>query len=197
MRCSLEYVGQRAVDNALLQHVGIHHQVQQRAFDDGVAAPFDEAERAKLPQVHVHAGFLADFVAEIGQQRLVGNADRRVLRPWQRLVLAEHVVLVLLGMLMRFLPLAFGQDDQRPQHDEQRNAVARQSEIIVLPDIARAEDSRLDLARQRQCHVVSIDIVEQLQAAGSKAGVEIGAKQFIRQGTLDQLVVAPQGLMRQ
>ena len=77
-RRALEHVGQSAVDDAFLQQVGVHHQVEQRAFQDHVAAPLDEAELGQQAQVHVHARLLAQLVAEVRQQRGVGNADRGV-----------------------------------------------------------------------------------------------------------------------
>jgi len=100
-------------------------------------------------------------------------------------------------MLVRFLAFALGQDDLRPQHHQQSHAIARQTEIIVLPDVARAENLRLDGARQGQSHVVGIHVVEQLQAAGQQARIDLGAEQLVGQHTLDELVVAAQGLMRE
>jgi hypothetical protein len=93
-RRALEHVGQRAVDDAFLEHVGVHHQVEQRTFEDHVAAPFDEAELRQQAQVHVHARLLAQLVAEVGQQRGIRDADRGVFGARDRVVLVEQVVLV-------------------------------------------------------------------------------------------------------
>jgi hypothetical protein len=45
--------------------------------------------------------------------------------------------------------------------------------------------------------MVGVDVVEQFEAGGQQARVDLGAEQFVRQHALDQLVVAAQGLMRQ
>jgi hypothetical protein len=100
------------------------------------------------------------------------------------------------GVLVGFLAFALGQDDQRPQHHQQGHAVARKPEIIVLPHVARAEHLRLDIALQGQCHVVGIDVIEQLHAAGGQARIDFGAELLVRQRALDHLVVAAQGLVR-
>ncbi|EEF22511.1 conserved hypothetical protein, partial [Ricinus communis] len=127
-RRALEHVGQRAVDDAFLQQVGVHQQVQQRAFDDHVAASLDEAQLRQDAEVHVETGLFTQLVAEVGQQGLVGDADRRVFRARQRLLGAEHVVLVVLRVLVGLLAFALGQDDLCPQHHQQRHAIARQAE---------------------------------------------------------------------
>src|SRR3569832_389301 len=72
---ALENIGERAIHHAVLEHVGVHHEVQQRALDNHVATALDEPQFSKLAEIHVQAGFLAQYVAKIGQQGTVRNAD--------------------------------------------------------------------------------------------------------------------------
>ncbi len=154
----------------------------------------DEAVVFQALEVGVQAGLLAELHAEVGEQGAVGDQRADAGGGGQRAVLAEHVVLVVaLGVGgAGGLAFALGQHDQGPQHDEQRDGVARQVDVVVAVEAGFAEDGGFSGAQQGDADVVGVEVVDQAQANLGQAVLGGGPEVGVDQGALDLGVLAGQ-----
>ena len=189
-----EHVAQGALQDALSEGVVVEQQVEQRAFGDVFALADDEAVVLQALEVGVQAGLLAELHAEVGQQGAVGHQGADAGGGRQGAVLAEHVVLIVALGVGGAGGLAFtlGQHDQRPQHHQQRDGVARQVDVVVAVEAGFAEHRRFSGAQQGDADVVGVEVVDQAQADLGQAILGGRPQVGVDQGALDLGVLAGQ-----
>ena len=148
-----------------------------------LVAALDEAEARQHGEQHLlDAGLAAEQLAVVFEQYVFRHTTGGIVAQWGSLLVAEKIGLALVGRgFAGKLAFSLGQDNQRPEQDEQGDAVAVEAGIVGQPGLATAEDGIFSTGRQPDGNVRGERVVEQAQANGCEAVFDVLTETFVDQ----------------